>query len=403
MTVQDPALEPVAASANGPRLVLLAIGMFTIGTDSYVIAPLLTSIARDLGVGIAAAAQLITAYALAYALCSPFVATVTAQWPRERALVTGLAIFVVANAGAALAPGFVALLVARACSGLGAAIFAPAAGASAACLVAANRRGRALSIIMIGLSSATALGSPLGTLIGSIASWRTVFVVVAALAAAVAIAIALAVRSGTDAEDVSVAERVHPLRDGRVLTVLLTTFLVLTGLYISYTYIGAVFDRATGNDGTRMALLQSVWGFAGIAGATAAGRLTDRYGATAVVRLVLSFLVLDFALLPWTSAYQGSAMLAMLVWGLCGWGFVVPQQHRLIGMAPQSGSLLLALYTMAVYAGSSASGIVGALALQFIGPHRLPLVGVGLILSGFIVHEYSRPRRKRVSFAVPGV
>jgi hypothetical protein len=33
----------------------------------------------------------------------------------------------------------------------------------------------------------------------------------------------------------------------------------------------------------------------------------------------------------------------------------------------------------------------------------LPLVGVGLILSGFIVDEYSRRRRKRVSFAVPGV
>ena len=142
--------------------------MFAIGTDAFVIAPLLARIARDLDIGIAAAAQLITAYALAYALCSPFVATLTAHWRRERAVVTGLAVFAGANVAAAMAPGFAAVLAARAFAGLGAALFAPAASASAASLAAADRRGRALSIMMIGLSSATALGSPLGTVIGTV-------------------------------------------------------------------------------------------------------------------------------------------------------------------------------------------------------------------------------------------
>jgi len=47
---------------------------------------------------------------------------------------------------------------------------------------------------------------------------------------------------------------------------------------------------------------------------------------------------------------------------------------------------------MAVYAGSSASGVVGALALQFVAPHFLPLIGAGLILIGFFVDEYARRR-----------
>jgi predicted MFS family arabinose efflux permease len=257
--------------------------------------------------------------------------------------------------------------------------------------------------MMIGLSSATALGAPLGTLVGSVADWRTVFLLVAVLAAAVDIAVAVSMRAGAEVDDAPLAERLRPLRDARVFSVLLTTFLVLTGLYISYTYISVIFDRATGHDGARMALLQSIWGFAGIAGAALAGRLTDRWSGTAVVRLTLVVVFVDFALLPLTSAHPASAAAAMVVWGLCGWGFVVPQQYRLIGMAPQAGPILLALYTMAVYAGTSASGVIGALALHVVGPHQLPLVGAGLILSGLAVEEYARRRHKRMSFAMPGV
>jgi len=400
MTPADP--TPAVAPAARSRLVLLATGMFAIGTDSFVIAPLLSHIAHDLDVGIAAAAQLITAYALAYAVSSPFIATVTAHWRRERALVAGLAIFVLANACAASAMSFAAILAARAFAGLGAALFAPVASASAAGLVSPARRGRALSIMMIGLSSATALGSPLGTLIGTFLSWRAVFLLVAALAALVAVAILLAIRIGAESNGVPVSERLRPLRAPSVLTTLLVTFLVLTGLYISYTYITVIFDRATGHDGACMAILQSIWGFAGIAGATMAGRLTDRWGSGAVVRVMLVLLLLDFALMPWTSAHRDSAAAAMLVWGICGWGFVVPQQHRLIDKAPQSAAILLALYTMAVYGGTSASGVIGALALQVINPHRLPLVGVGLILSGLLVDEFARRRRKRPSLAIRG-
>jgi predicted MFS family arabinose efflux permease len=234
MTLPASGPAPVV-TAGGSRLVLLAAGMFAIGTDAFVIAPLLARIARDLDIGIAAAAQLITAYALAYALCSPFVATLTAHWRRERAVVTGLAVFAGANVAAAMAPGFAAVLAARAFAGLGAALFAPAASASAASLAAADRRGRALSIMMIGLSSATALGSPLGTVIGTVLSWRAVFLLVAIFAAAVAVAILATIRTGVEMDGASIGQRLRPLREPGVVVTLLVTFLVLTGLYISYT------------------------------------------------------------------------------------------------------------------------------------------------------------------------
>jgi hypothetical protein len=57
---------------------------------------------------------------------------------------------------------------------------------------------------------------------------------------------------------------------------------------------------------------------------------------------------------------------------------------------------------MAVYAGTSASGVIGALGLQVMDRHQLPLVGASLILCGLAVEEWARRRYKRMAFAMPG-
>ncbi len=389
----------VSASGNLTRLIALAGGMFAIGTDSFVIAPLLPRIAADLGVGVGLAAQLVTVYALTYAISSPLVATLTSRWAPERALTVGLAIFIVSNIAAAFAPDFLTLLLARCFAGLGAAVFAPMASATAAGLVPSNRRGFALSVLMMGLSAATALGAPIGTLIGTFASWRTVFLLVALLAVIAPWGIGRTGSAGVEVARPTLRERLRPLRNPMVLANLLTVFLVLAGLYVSYTYISIIFDRVTRGDGAVMALLQSVWGAAGIAGAVIAGRLTDRLGSRVVIMFMLSVAALNFALLPFTSAHLSSAIVAIVIWGICGWGFVVPQQHRLIDFAPRSAPILLALYAMAVYGGTAVSGVIGAVGLEFLDRHQLPFIGVALILAAIVVQEASHRRFKDLSCA----
>jgi hypothetical protein len=106
------------------RLALLALGMFAIGTDSFVIAGILGEIARDFDVSIAAAGQLITTYALSYAIFTPITAVAMANWPRQRVLLAGILIFVVGNLVAGFGASFALVLIGRCISGLGAAIFA---------------------------------------------------------------------------------------------------------------------------------------------------------------------------------------------------------------------------------------------------------------------------------------
>ncbi|MFC5661510.1 MFS transporter [Kitasatospora misakiensis] len=153
------------------RLLLLALGTFAVGTDTMVMAGILGPIADDLGVSVTAAGQLVTVFALGYALLAPPLAALTARWPRRRLLLTALAVFGAANALSALAPSYGTLLATRVLAAAGAALYTPTANAVATTLVTPERRGRALATVLGGMTVATALGVPLGTWIGR-TDWR---------------------------------------------------------------------------------------------------------------------------------------------------------------------------------------------------------------------------------------
>ena len=61
------------------NLVWLALGAFAIGTEGFMISGILPGMAHDLGVSVAAAGQLVTVFAFAYAVGSPLIAVATAM------------------------------------------------------------------------------------------------------------------------------------------------------------------------------------------------------------------------------------------------------------------------------------------------------------------------------------
>jgi DHA1 family inner membrane transport protein len=85
-------------------IVVLALGTFAIGTEGYLVAGLLPSVAADMRVTEGVAGQLVTLFALTYAISSPLLATATAHIERRRVLLAALLLFVLANLAAAFAP-----------------------------------------------------------------------------------------------------------------------------------------------------------------------------------------------------------------------------------------------------------------------------------------------------------
>ena len=79
------------------RLYWLALGTFAIGTEGFMIAPLLPDLARDLSVTLASAGQLVTVFALTYALSSPVLTALTGDVDRRQLLIASMLAFAAAN------------------------------------------------------------------------------------------------------------------------------------------------------------------------------------------------------------------------------------------------------------------------------------------------------------------
>lgn len=187
--------EPTTGRTAGERclgaVLLLALGAFAVGTDSYIISGILPAIAGEFRLPEGVTGQLVTVFALSYAISAPVLTTLTAAFGRRLLLQTALGVFLLANVLGAFAPTYGVLLVARVLAGAGAAMYMNTAVAVATAVAGDSRRGRAVSLVLGGLTLATAFGVPLGSLVGNLGSWRGTLGLTAALAAVAMAGLAL--------------------------------------------------------------------------------------------------------------------------------------------------------------------------------------------------------------------
>lgn len=369
------------------RLLVLALGMLALGTDSFVVAGVLPEISRTFHVTIGAAGQLTTAYAITYALMAPLIAAVAAHVPRKRMLLIALGIFGLANLITAEAPNFAVAIASRVLAGIGAAMFAPTATGAAATLVAPEKRGRALSIVIAGLTVATALGSPMGAVIGGLGDWRWTMIFVSSLAAMSAIGVWLLLKDVPLPPKISLAQRVAPVADPRVALTLLCTWLYQSGHFVIYTYFTVVFDRAIGHNAVLTGALLVLWGTSGTVSNLVAGRMADKIGSRKLIFTMLAVLTVVLLSVSWAGASLWTTIPALIVYGAVSWGALAPQQHRLVAIAPQTAPVVLGLNTSCTYFGVTTAGIIGALGINVVGAHHLGYIGAFFVVASLGIAE----------------
>jgi MFS transporter, DHA1 family, inner membrane transport protein len=365
----------IAARRRGARLggltpaFVLAIGTFAIGTEAFIVAGLVPQVARSLDSSVATVGQVVTVFALAYAIGSPLLTTLTARVPRRPLLVGSLALFALVNVLCAVSPTILALAGARVLAALLAGLFVPAASAGASALVASTLRGRALAIVLGGTALATVFGVPIGLFVADLTSWRGAFLFVSGLSAVAAAAIAVLLPAVEAPPALSVAQRLSMLRRPEIVTVLLVTICANAGGFCVYTYMAPAFG-GLGGEGTLQALIFT-FGVAAVIGGYLAGHGSDRWGPVRVLTVILAVFTVNHFLLALWRGTLATSLLYVAVWGVVGWGTVPPQQHRLVRSAGAGASIALSLNASALYLGIGLGGLIGGYVVAAQGPGGL--------------------------------
>ena len=358
-----PEAPPVEGSRRWVTPVLtLALGSFAMGTDSFVVAGILPQLASGLRVSQSAAGQVVTAFALTYALAAPVLAALTSRLPRKPLMAVALVLFVAANLASAAAPNLTVLLLARVAAGLGAALYTPNASAAAVALGGPARRGQALSIILGGLTVGTVFGVPAGTAIGQHIGWQASLIFVAAVGTVALLGLLAALPALPALPPVPIAQRFGLLVNRRVLAIVAVMTLASAAGIIVYTYIAQILHATAHIAGTSLAIALLAWGLGGTIGAFASGWLTDRYGAHRTLLLALSALTATLAGLGY-AASTALVLALMVLNGAAAWAVATPNNHRLTALVPRLPSVVISYNSSGIYLGQALGAALGGLLL----------------------------------------
>ncbi|WP_267715925.1 Cmx/CmrA family chloramphenicol efflux MFS transporter [Streptomyces sp. CoH17] len=266
-------------------LYLLALAVFAMGTSEFMLAGLLPDIASDLDVTVATAGALTSAFAVGMVVGAPLVAALARDWPRRAALLVFVLVFAAAHVVGAVTTNFPTLFATRVVAALANAGFLAVALTAAATLVAPDRKGRALAVLLSGTTVATVAGVPGGAVLGTWLGWRAAFWAVAALCLPAALGILKGIPAGRAGNGAATgrpalrAELARLARPRLVLAMLLGA-LVNAATFGSLTFLAPVVTDRAGLGELWISGALVLFGAGSFLGVTVAGRLSDRRPGT---------------------------------------------------------------------------------------------------------------------------
>ncbi|MBA2509512.1 MAG: MFS transporter [Nocardioidaceae bacterium] len=374
----------------------MAIGSFAIGTSEFVTMGLLPDIADGLGVSIPQGGYLISAYAVGVVLGAPVIAAAGARMPRRRLLGVLMLFSAAANVLTAVAPGPVGVTAARLLAGLPHGAYFGVASLLAASLVLPERRGQAVSSVMLGLAAANVVGVPAATWLGQAVGWRSAYWTVSAIAVLCVLATAMLVPSAPGSSAASVRRELSALRRPQVWLTVLVGMIGFGGMFSMYSYIAPLITDVTGMSAGSIPLILLAFGVGGVLGTVAGGRAADRALVPSLVAS-LSLMVLLLAGLTVLAQTAIGITVGVFVIAFNGSVLVTCLQMRLMDVAGDARTLGAALNHASLNAanalGAWLGGLVigaglGLLAPSWVGA-ALAAGGLGVLMVSVLLERHT--------------
>ncbi|WP_413789040.1 MFS transporter [Bacillus kandeliae] len=355
--------------------------MFTLGFDAYIIAGLIPGISATYQKNASQVGQAVSVFTLFYAVSAPLFASLLAGRQTKKILLSSMFIFGLANVLSALAPSFSIFLLSRAIAGMGAGLFSPLAVASSTTFVPIEKKGRALSFTIGGMSMGTVLGVPIGLYLANMFEWQLTmwFVVIFSFTATLCMFKFLPDIPVTPPP--AIKERLSMFTDKRVTITVLITFCASIASLGLYTYLSSLIPDLTSDKDLTIYLW--AWGLGGLLGSLSIGYFIDYFKKPKVLMvIILMTLTVSIICIPILINLSILKYLPFFIWGAMGWASQAPQQHILLSYQPQQGSAAVALNSSINYLGSAVGATLGGIVI-YSGMGTIALIYFAILFMGF--------------------
>ncbi|MFJ2982784.1 MULTISPECIES: MFS transporter [unclassified Pseudomonas] len=371
---------------------------FTFGLSEFVVAGLVSAMADDLAASTTAVGSAIAAYALGAAIGAPLLTAWVLNWRERTSLALTLTVLAVGSLAFAWVEQLATVNLVRFVIGLAHGVFMAVAADVAVKLVDAPRAGRALSLVWLGLTLALALGVPLGTLLGSLWSWRAIFVVLGVMGLLSLFGL-LRLMPRQDAPPLPAGGRLAglaALMQRPLLAAASIAMLVSVATFSFLTYVSPFLLQVTLGGIRLLSLAMLLFGAATILGNLLGGVLADRFEPGQCLKVALAVLAANLGLLYLGREQPWAVVLLVGVLGAVFFAIVTLSTLRLLSLArqwaPQATGVASGLSIAAFNLGTALGGGLGGWMIERFGLAYLPLTGAvaALLALGLLTVQSSR-------------
>jgi DHA1 family chloramphenicol resistance protein-like MFS transporter len=388
-----------------PRAVyLLGLAIFAQGTSELMLAGLLPEIASDLDVSIPAAGLLISAFAVGMLVGAPILAFATLRWSRRVAMLVFLAIFALTHVAGALTSSYGVLLATRVAGAFVYAGFWAVASVTAIELAGPTARAKAMSILAGGLTVATIVGLPAGTLLGQHLGWRSAFWAVAVLSALAIAGVLATIPRGRSASTPQLGLELRSMVNPQLWLAYATTALSTGAILVIFSYLAPLLTETTGLSASWVPVILALYGVGALLGITISGRTADRRPFGTLV-ISLAGVIVAAALLALATSTAWLAVPAIIGVGTFGFAANPAVNSRVFTIAGSAPTLAAAFNISAFNIGITVGPWLDALTLDAGADY--PAVGwlgvaLGVLALGTIPLAMRAAGRRRVDRSAAG-
>ncbi|MGE6631870.1 MFS transporter [Bacillus sp. NPDC077027] len=349
------------------RVYILAVSTFAVGLVELVVGGILPSLAEDLHISLATAGQLITVFAIAYAISAPVLLSLTAKIERKRLYLISLFVFTIGNVLTYFSSTFLLVMISRVLIAMSTALVVVLSLTITAKMVEPKHRAKALGLIFIGISSSLVLGVPIGIFVTEAFGWRFMFLGISVLAAISMILIYFSLDRMPVERVTPLKEQIRSLGHPKIFSAHLISLFMLAGHYMLYSYFTPFLMEVLHMTPFWISICYLVFGLASIGGNGLGGWLSDRMGSGKAILLVTSAFAIVMFIIPYTAGVFVLFMIMVVLWGALSWALTPALQSYLIQTDPVTSDIQQSLNTSALQIGISIGSAVGGAVFSMTG------------------------------------